>query len=101
MTKYYVRSGDNQVVLMAANSAHACILAFKSFYSKKKGQVTVASAFVVSERGFDTHHDDIMYPTAEILRLVQLSNHGQIKATDDLTQLPLGDYPHEDFNRDE
>jgi hypothetical protein len=54
MNKYYVRVLDCEMLTMADNELDACISC-----SKRYGITTGGLTWVVSERGFENHDDDV------------------------------------------
>ena len=67
MPKYYVTSLDRRAIVNASDELEACV-----FASAKMMVTTVGINWIVSERGFEKHDDDVMiydhYIISELLR---------------------------------
>ena len=63
MPKYYVRCIDIRQVLDARNELDACCLVCWN-----SGVTTVNVPWVVSERGFEKHEDDVMISDYDIIQ---------------------------------
>lgn len=91
MNKYYVRWGEETVLLMACNPIQAAVLAARKIVSKDRDDgvyrdsydetpvVTLSTMISVSERGFDAHDDDEDFFADEIVKLVYLSSDRMVK----------------------
>jgi len=62
MPKYYVRCLEEQTIVTGYDALDACVAAFS-----KLGIATVGIYWVVSERGFEKHEDDVMIPDHYIM----------------------------------
>jgi len=63
MSKYYVSCMDVKEVVNAEDPIDACIAV-----SVKSSMISVGLTWLVSEKGFDIHFDDIRIPDSEILK---------------------------------
>ena len=63
MPKYYVTCLDMKTMVTAHNPLDACVSA-----SDKMMVATAGISWVVSERGFSQHDDDIAVPDCEIIK---------------------------------
>lgn len=102
MRKFYVRWGKMQTILMASTDIQAAMLAFQRFAPRLQEAeendpfgIVIGTCFVISERGFEPHDDDILYPSGAIIKLQQLAN----ECPDNLEPADLGEYPDEDYTR--
>ena len=63
MPKYYVNCLGQKTIILGYDPLDACVMA-----SHKLGISTVGCVWLVSERGFEKHDDDVMVPDHEIIR---------------------------------
>lgn len=63
MPKYYVQDGIEQAVINADSALQACFLAIKH----KFDGIPINGFYVVSERGFENHEDDIVFSSDEVI----------------------------------
>ena len=63
MPKYYVTCLELRHVVQAKNEIHACVKT-----SKALNTMTAGVCWVVSERGFEKHDDDVFIPDDYIIR---------------------------------
>ena len=62
MAKYYVTCMDQSRVVSAKDPLEACVLV-----SEALNMTTCGVSWVVSERGFEKHEDDVMVPDHDII----------------------------------
>ena len=63
MPKYYVTCLDRHTIVNAHNPLDACVNA-----SDKMMMATAGISWVVSEKGFKQHEDDVIIPDDDIIR---------------------------------
>lgn len=66
MPKYYINDGMEKVIVVAKTPQDACCIAVLNRLST----FIVNGIYIVSERGFETHEDDIAISSNEILDII-------------------------------
>jgi uncharacterized protein (DUF1501 family) len=75
MNKYYISFGSFEVMLMAATEYQACIRVLQRYLKEERGYIdSLPTTFIVSQKGFDTHKDDLVIESNIIIRLLALSS---------------------------
>jgi hypothetical protein len=92
--------------VLASTDIQAAMLAFQRFEPKLREaeendpfSVTIGTCFVISERGYLPHDDDILYPSGEIIRLQQLANECPKNLDPSAADIVFEDYGDEDYTR--
>jgi len=62
MAKYYVTCLDRKTIVNAGSELKACVVA-----SDVMNVTTAGISWIVSERGFEKHEDDVMVPDHDII----------------------------------
>ena len=63
MPKFYIQDGIEQTVLHADNALQACFRAIKHRFEG----IPVNGFYLVSERGFENHEDDMVFSSDEVI----------------------------------
>ena len=79
--KYYVKWGQEEVMVSAFNSLQAAVVGMKKILIREKQDydkdcaLKVSQNIIVSERGFEMPHtDDVVYSSIDVLKVVKLSS---------------------------
>lgn len=71
MPKYYISDGAEKTVIEADSPLQACFRAIKHRFEG----VPVKGHYKISEQGFETHDDDVVFSSDEVIHaLVELLN---------------------------
>ena len=63
MPKYYIQDGVEQTILDADNALQACFFGIKYRFEG----IPVNGFYVVSEKGFENHEDDMVFSSDEVI----------------------------------
>ena len=63
MPKYYIQDGVEQTILDSDNALQACFFGIKYRFEG----IPVNGFYVVSEKGFENHEDDMVFSSDEVI----------------------------------
>jgi len=73
MPKYYVRCLGSKAIVDAKSELDACVLASEAMQT-----MTAGLYWIVSERGFEKHEDDLLISDLEIIKEWTRRNLGEL-----------------------